>query len=159
MHDVSSYPRKMAQYIFTGMYVRGSSGTKRPMRRGPRRASRTLWTILQSFLKIGFSLPEQKKLNQEATISKIAVNKVKEKGTESPALFEEMKSLTERVRRRAYELFQRRDKMDGPPFDDWRRSRILLSRRASVFIRSSMWKGVSTLRYSFRVNLVQAERE
>lgn len=49
----------------------------------------------------------------------IAVTKVKENRAESPSLFEEIKALAERVRQRAYELFQRRHPTEGSPLDDW----------------------------------------
>lgn len=52
-------------------------------------------------------------------MANIAITKVKENGAESLSLFGEMKALAERVRRRAYELFQRRHPSEGSPLDDW----------------------------------------
>ena len=52
-------------------------------------------------------------------MANISIARVKEKGAESPSLFEEMKALAERIRHRAYELFQRRRDTEGSPVDDW----------------------------------------
>ncbi len=52
-------------------------------------------------------------------MANISIARVKEKGVESPSLFEEMKALAERIRHRAYELFQRRRDTEGSPVDDW----------------------------------------
>jgi HSP20 family molecular chaperone IbpA len=49
----------------------------------------------------------------------ITVTKVKQNQAEFPSLFEEMKALAERIRQRAYELFQRRRDSGGSPVDDW----------------------------------------
>jgi HSP20 family protein len=51
-------------------------------------------------------------------MSTVAVQKVKKPET-APSLFESMDKLFEDVRKRAFDLFQRRGKMDGWDVDDW----------------------------------------
>lgn len=52
-------------------------------------------------------------------MSKVAVTKSKENALESPSFIEQMNALAERVRQRAYKLFQRRGETDGSEVDDW----------------------------------------
>jgi HSP20 family molecular chaperone IbpA len=52
-------------------------------------------------------------------MANIPITKVKENGAESLSLLGEMKALAERVRQRAYELFQSRHSRAGSPLDDW----------------------------------------
>jgi HSP20 family molecular chaperone IbpA len=51
-------------------------------------------------------------------MSQIAVQRVREAGTQC-SLFEEMKNLAERVRQRAFEIFQNRAGQNGSDLDDW----------------------------------------
>ena len=44
-------------------------------------------------------------------MSEVAVTKIKESEAKPASLLEEMKAISERVRERAYQLFQRREKI------------------------------------------------
>lgn len=55
-------------------------------------------------------------------MSEVAITKIKENGAEPTCFLEDMKAIAERVRERAYELFQRRGKNSGDPVDDWLRA-------------------------------------
>ena len=48
----------------------------------------------------------------------ISVQRVQESGS-APSLFESIEAMFEDVRKRAFELFQRRGAMDGSDLDDW----------------------------------------
>jgi len=52
-------------------------------------------------------------------MSEIAVQKINGGGSASPAVFEEVKELFERVRQRAFDLFQSRKGGPGTELDDW----------------------------------------
>jgi len=51
-------------------------------------------------------------------MSQVAVQKIHPNETQSPVV-EEMKSLAERIRERAYHLFERRGRHDGSALNDW----------------------------------------
>jgi HSP20 family molecular chaperone IbpA len=51
-------------------------------------------------------------------MANIAVEKVKEGGPESPSLVQKLEAMAERIRRRAYEIFESRG-ADGSAIDDW----------------------------------------
>jgi HSP20 family molecular chaperone IbpA len=52
-------------------------------------------------------------------MSQVIVSKVKQHESDSPSFVEQVKTLGERVRERAYELFQHRQKTEGSALDDW----------------------------------------
>jgi HSP20 family molecular chaperone IbpA len=52
-------------------------------------------------------------------MSHVAIDKIHADGSQSASLMDGMKSLTERIRQRAYEMFQRRGGQDGTDLDDW----------------------------------------
>jgi len=52
-------------------------------------------------------------------MSQVAIEKVDEKKSETASVFEEMKALSQRIRERAYEFFERRKGGDGFALDDW----------------------------------------
>lgn len=52
-------------------------------------------------------------------MSQVVVTKVKQHQSEAPSFIEQVKTLGERVRERAYELFQHRQKTGGSALDDW----------------------------------------
>lgn len=52
-------------------------------------------------------------------MSQLAVERVHEEGEQSASIYGQMKSLAERVRRRAFELFERRGSAHGSDLDDW----------------------------------------
>ena len=54
--------------------------------------------------------------------TQIAINQVPSKQTTSPLLAEKMACLLNKVRARAYELFERRGRYDGYDLDDWFRA-------------------------------------
>lgn len=49
----------------------------------------------------------------------VAVEKIHDGETKSPALFDEVKNLFEEVRLRAFDLFQKRKGAPGSEVDDW----------------------------------------
>lgn len=52
-------------------------------------------------------------------MSHVAVEKINKKEAMVPSFFEEMKALSERIRRRAFELFEGRGGSDGFAMEDW----------------------------------------
>lgn len=52
-------------------------------------------------------------------MSQVAVEKISEKKSLTGSIFEEMKSLSDRIRDRAFELFERRGGANGFALDDW----------------------------------------
>src|SRR5580704_7187866 len=49
----------------------------------------------------------------------VAIEKLDEKRAAGSSVFNEMKTLSERIRQRAFELFERRGAGDGLAVDDW----------------------------------------
>jgi HSP20 family protein len=58
-------------------------------------------------------------VKEKKSMSQVAVQKIDGDQTEAGSLFEEMKSLGERIRQRAYDIFQTRGCGDGAAVDDW----------------------------------------
>jgi HSP20 family molecular chaperone IbpA len=52
-------------------------------------------------------------------MSQVAVQKIHSNETQSSAVIDEMKSLFDRIRERAYELFESRGRTDGSALNDW----------------------------------------
>jgi HSP20 family molecular chaperone IbpA len=52
-------------------------------------------------------------------MSQVAIEKVDGKKASQPSLIDEMKTLSERIRQRAFERFERRGCSDGAALDDW----------------------------------------
>ena len=52
-------------------------------------------------------------------MSQVAVQKIHPSETQSSAIVGEMKSLAERIRERAYQLFERRGRNNGSALNDW----------------------------------------
>jgi HSP20 family molecular chaperone IbpA len=52
-------------------------------------------------------------------MSQVAIEKLDEKRAAGSSVFNEMKALSERIRQRAFELFERRGAGDGLAVDDW----------------------------------------
>lgn len=52
-------------------------------------------------------------------MSQVAITRVNERGRESSSLIEQMKTLGDNIRQRAYELFQKRQGESGTDLDDW----------------------------------------
>lgn len=52
-------------------------------------------------------------------MSNVAIEKVNENGTGFRSLMDETSALAERIRNRAFEMFQRRNRTDGFALDDW----------------------------------------
>lgn len=52
-------------------------------------------------------------------MSQVAIEKVGEKQVANASVFEEIKALTERIRERAFEIFQGRHGVDGFATEDW----------------------------------------
>ncbi len=52
-------------------------------------------------------------------MSQVAIEKIHGEGPESRSLFEEIGNIAERIRQRAFELFQRRGAGNGADVDDW----------------------------------------
>jgi HSP20 family protein len=57
--------------------------------------------------------------DKEKIMSQIAIEKVDEKKTPASSVQDEMKYLSERIRNRAFELFERRGAGDGLAIEDW----------------------------------------
>ena len=52
-------------------------------------------------------------------MSQVAIEKVDGKNIPAVSIFDEIKTLSERIRRRAYEIFELRGKADGSAVEDW----------------------------------------
>jgi len=52
-------------------------------------------------------------------MSQVAVRKIHSDETQSHPIIEELNAITERIRQRAYELFERRGRTDGSALNDW----------------------------------------
>jgi HSP20 family protein len=52
-------------------------------------------------------------------MSQVEIQKDDGKKTTAPSIFDEMKALSERIRQRAFEIFERRGSGDGFAMDDW----------------------------------------
>jgi HSP20 family protein len=52
-------------------------------------------------------------------MSQVAVERIRDDGTQTHSFFAEVKGISERIRQRAFDLFQRRGHEDGRALNDW----------------------------------------